>query len=126
MNPTQPPFEDPDLVRRIEGMADAAIHALPFGAIRLDAEGRVVFFSEAEATLSGHGRRRALGRPFFSEVAPCFAEAGFLQRIEAARQAGEVDIAFGHVGDFDDAEKELRVRILSAADGGLWIFVARD
>jgi hypothetical protein len=36
-----------------------------------------------------------------------------------------VDIEFGHVGDFDDADKELRCRILSATGGGLWGFIQR-
>jgi photoactive yellow protein len=44
---------------------------LPFGLVELDAAGRVCAYNAAEASLSGLGARQIIGRPFFSEVAPC-------------------------------------------------------
>jgi photoactive yellow protein len=120
-----PAFEEPQLAQIVEKLPEASLHALPYGVIRLNPEGAITFYSETEARLSGYGQRRALGRHLFTEVAPCFAQAGFLRRVEAARATGTVDIAFGHVGDFDDADKELRCRILSASDQGLWVFLQR-
>ena len=120
-----PEFDLADLAKAVEGLPPEAIHALPYGAIRLDADYRITFYSEAEARLSGYGMRRPEGRHFFTEVAPCLAHEGFLGRIEAARASAVLDIEMEYVGDFDDADKELRFRIQSASDGGIWIFTQR-
>ena len=120
-----PSFDAPHLAQTVERMDEAAIHALPYGDIRLDQDGSVAFFSEAEARLSGYGPRPALGRHYFTEVAPCLGNADFLGRIERAQSAGKLDIEFSYVGDFDDADKELRCRVQSTQDGGIWIFTQR-
>lgn len=123
--PTAVSFDEPQLARAVEQLSAAAIDALPYGAIRLDRAGQIVFYSAAEARLSGYGSRPALGRHFFTEVAPCLAHPGFRGRIEKAQAAGTLDIEFGYVGDFDDASKDVCFRIQSASDGGIWIFTQR-
>jgi photoactive yellow protein len=122
---TAPSFDTPRLAEAVERLGRDAIDSLPFGAIHLNREGQVDLFSASEARLSGFDQAKALGATFFTGVAPCFAKAGFMERIERARSSGRIDIEFEHVGDFNDAEKELRCRIQSAADGGLWIFLQR-
>jgi photoactive yellow protein len=117
-------FDEPHLARAAEQLDAPALHALPYGAIRLDRDGRIVFYSDAEARLSGYARQ-TLGRHFFTEVAPCLANAVFHGRIEKAQATGQLDIEFSHIGDFDDAGKEVCFRIQSASDGGVWIFTRR-
>ena len=95
-------------------------------AIRLDNDGRVQFFSKAEARLSGYGERPALGRVFFTEIAPCMDNAEFLGRVRAAQASGKLDLEFGWFGDFEDRNRHLRVRVQSASAGGYWIFMKRD
>ena len=82
--------------------------------------------SRTEATQSGFGDRVALGRPFFTEIAPCLGTPQLLQRIENAQARGLLDISFDQVGDFGAPQRELRVRIMSAAGGGLWVFIERS
>jgi photoactive yellow protein len=118
-------FDTPDLAKRVEALDEAAIDALPFGAIRLDDKGFVTFFSKAERELSGYGERPTIGRVFFTEIAPCMANEAFRGRIEAARARGTLNIAFSWIGDFADRQREMRVRIQSASDGGVWIFLQR-
>jgi photoactive yellow protein len=120
-----PSFDAPYLAQTVARMDEATIHALPYGVIRLDRAGSVVFFSETEAHQSGFGPRPTLGRHYFTEIAPCMGNADFLGRIERAQLAGALDIEFSYVGDFDDADKELRCRVQSAQDGGIWIFTQR-
>jgi photoactive yellow protein len=119
-----PNFATPGLAAAVEKLAPAVIDTLPFGAIRLDRDGAVVSYSEAERRLSGY-RREVLARPFFTEIAPCMNNAAFKGRIERALAAGTLDIAFDHIGDFDDSAKMLHVRVQSAAGGGCWIFMQR-
>lgn len=121
-----PRFDQDDLVAAVERLSAEALDALPFGAIRLDAAGKVTVFSGSEKRLSGYGERPALGRHFFTRIAPCMDAPGFRGRIERAVAAGEAEIEFGWIGDFGSAERELRVRVQPAADGGCWLFIRRE
>lgn len=120
-----PDFETSRLAAAVERLPAEAVHRLPFGAIRLDADGKVLFYSDAERRLSGY-TREVLQRPFFTEIAPCMNNAAFRGRIERALASGSLDIAFDHIGDFDDAAKALRVRVQSASGGGCWVFMRRE
>lgn len=118
-------LDDERLLERVEQLSFQEIDALPFGVVRLDATGKVTYFSRAEAEQSGFGDRRAIGRDFFTQMAPCLGAPELLRRIAAARRAGTLDITFEQTGDFDDADRELRVRVKSATGGGLWVFLQR-
>lgn len=118
-------IDDETLPARIERLSREEIDALPFGVIRLDADGIVTFYSKTEAEQSGFGDRRAIGRHFFTQLAPCLGTPERLQRIEQARRDGTLDIEFEQIGDFDDAERELRLRVVSATGGGAWVFLQR-
>lgn len=122
---TSPDFDEPRLAQAVEQLPPEQVDALPFGAIRLDAEGRVVSYSAAERQLSGYAKEVS-GRSFFTDIAPCMNNSSFRGRIEKAEAAGRLDIAFGYVGDFDDTTKELHVRAQSATGGGCWIFMKRE
>jgi photoactive yellow protein len=119
-------FETPDIASQIEKLDEQAIDALPFGAIRLDDKGAVTFFSQAEREASGYGGRPTIGKIFFTDIAPCMAHENFRGRLEAARARGTLDLQFSWIGDFADRQRELRVRLQSASDGGVWIFIQRQ
>lgn len=121
-----PDYDEPRLAAAVEALEAERIDALPYGAIRLDAQGIVQFYSAAERRLSGSGERERLGFDFFREIAPCMDTPEFRGRIEAARLSGGLDLEFTHIGDFDDGDRELTVRIQSASDKGIWIFMRRD
>lgn len=119
-------LEEDGLGLLVEAMSDAERHALPFGAVRLDRDFLVKFYSDREAQGSGMGHKGQVGRNFFADIAPCFANDDYLGRIERARVEGDIDIEMGWIGDFADADSDLRVRIVSAPDSGLWIFTQRE
>lgn len=121
-----PDFESPHLAREIEALPTEVLNDLPFGAIRLDAAGVVQIYSDAERRLSGSGARPRIGLHFFTDIAPCMDNPAFRGRIERAMAEGRLDVEFGWTGDFADAERAIRVRVLSAATGGYWIFMLRE
>ena len=67
-------FEAPDLAARVERLSPSQIDQLPFGAILLDGEGIVLFYSAAERRLSGYPGV-AVGKNFF-EIARCLRAPG--------------------------------------------------
>lgn len=118
-------YDEPQLAKAIENLPPSAVDALPFGAIRLNAQGVVTYYSEAERRLSGLGKRDPLGQDFFASLAPCMDNPDYRGRIEHALATGQLDLRFYHTGDFSDRTRELEVRVQSATGGGYWIFMRR-
>ena len=75
--------------------------------------------------MSGSGDRLRLGLDFFRDIAPCMDNDRYRGRIDQAVARGTLDLAFTHIGDFEDRERELTVRVQSAANGGYWVFMRR-
>lgn len=123
--PGQPAYDDADLARRVEALAPAEIDALPFGAIRVAADGQVSYYSRTEAQQSGRDLRPTVGLNFFIDVAPCMNTPLVRGRIERAMAAGTLNVRMRHVGDFADRGRTLELRALSAAGGGFWLFLRR-
>ena len=84
---TSQDFDEPRLAEAVEKLSSEQVNALPFGAIRLDADGRVVSYSDAERRLSGYAKE-VFGRSFFVDIAPCMNNSKFRGRIEKARGGG--------------------------------------
>ena len=125
---TRSPLENIDddrLPIELERLSTQQLDALPFGVVRLDPEGLVTFYSRTEAEQSGFRDRRAIGRHFFTQLAPCLSTPDRLRLIDEARREGTLDVAFEQIGDFDDADRELHVRVFSATGGGVWVLLQR-
>ncbi len=117
-------FNAPDLAARIEQFSQYDLDHLPFGVMLIDADGVVLFYSATEARLSGYGEI-PIGKNLF-EIAPCFAGDDFRGRLNRAREQGAVDLDIGWPRDFDNPTRELRIRVQSARNGGLWVCIERD
>jgi photoactive yellow protein len=117
-------FDARDLAARIEKIGRKDVDVLPFGAIELDREGNVLFYSEAEATQSGYGPVAA-GQNLYA-LSSCLDSDGFRGRITRAMEEGPVDLEFGWSGDYADPKRDLRIRVQSSSRGGVWICIERD
>lgn len=114
----------PDIAAQVERLSPAEIDKLPFGVILLDREFMVLIYNATEARESGY-RNSARGLNFFS-VAQYPSAEQFRVGVTAALEAGPVDLEFAWKGDYSDPNRELRIRAMSARNGGIWMFVERD
>ena len=118
-------FDTPQLAMVVERLALEALDDLPFGVIKLDANGVVTMYNKSESRMSGFVGD-PLGKLFFVDVAPCMDNGYFKGRIDKAIKAGKFDLSFSFVGDFADRDREFAIRAQSASDGGVWIFTKRN
>jgi photoactive yellow protein len=117
-------FNAPDIAAQAEEARQSDLDALPYGVIKLDRRGIVKFYSATEARLSGHGMT-PLGQNLF-DVAQCPNREELRARVMRAMENAPVDLELGWIGDFSDPMRELRIRVQSARDGGVWMFIERD
>ena len=117
-------FEASDLAARVEQCSQFELDNLPFGVILLDREGTVLFYSETEARLSGVGEP-PLGQNLFA-ISACLGSDDFRGRLQRASEAGPLDLELAWPGDYADPTRQLRIRVQSSRNGGMWLFIERD
>ena len=118
-------LDDAELMteERLRHLSRAEFDALPFGAIKLDAEGRVVAYNATESALAHRTEQSTLGRRFFEEVAPCTNVAAFRGRMEALILQGHGTESFDFRFLFPWGTREVRIRLMVLRDGSRWVFV---
>ncbi len=66
-----PAFQDPELLSWLETQSPELYDSLPFGVVKMDYTGVITAYSVAQSSLSGIAKENALGKHFFTQVAPC-------------------------------------------------------
>jgi photoactive yellow protein len=117
-------FNAADIAAQAEEARQSDLDALPYGIIKLDRQCRVTFFSETEARLSGHGVT-PLGQNLF-DLSRCPNREELRAQIKRAIENAPADFELAWVGDLNDPLREMRIRVQSARDGGVWMFIERD
>jgi len=117
-------FNAPDLARRVEQLSQYELDRLPFGVILLDREGTITFYSETEARQSGYVGP-AIGQNFFT-LSRARGGDDLRALILKAGETGRVDLEFGWPNDYANPKRQLRLRVQSSRQGGVWLFLERD
>lgn len=68
MNPS---FNDPSLPEWLDSQSDDAYDTLGFGLVKMDYTGTITAYNIALSSLAGVSKENALGKNFFTQVAPC-------------------------------------------------------
>jgi two-component system, chemotaxis family, sensor kinase Cph1 len=114
-----------DRATGLSGMTRGELDALPYGAIKLDAGGRILSYNAAESLLTGRDPERVMGRNFFTEVAPCTQVREFYGRFAELVEHRSVNREF----DFTFALEppvEVRITMLyEQREGAVWVLVDR-
>lgn len=114
-------------IERIQNFTEQQLDTLPFGAIRLDREGRILSFNQAEADLSGRKKENVLGKSFFREVAPCTNVQDFAGRFREGVAQGELHTTFPYVFDYQMDPRKVWVTLFySKETDTAWVFVRDD
>ena len=119
-------FGQTDLGNVIATLSPTEIDLLAFGAIQLDATGKILAFNQTESNITGRQKASVLGRNFFNDIAPCCNTLLFRGTFDAGVKAGSLNAIFDYT--FDYVMKPTRVKIHmknAVADNTYWVFVKR-
>ena len=120
-------FDQPDLRRVIDALVPGELDDLQFGVIGFDRDTTVQVYNDHETEAAGLGRGRVVGRPFFSEVAPCMNNYLVAQRFKDAHaSSAALDETIDYVLTLRMRPTRVKLRLLSSPDSPLsYVLVLR-
>lgn len=111
-------------LENIDRMNEQELDTLPFGAIRLDHDGRILSYNAAESKLTGRDKSKVIGRNFFRDVAPCTNVQAFAGRFREGIAKKEMHVIFPYRFDFEMAPRDVTVTLFySKETDSAWVFV---
>lgn len=111
-------------LEKIDRMSTEELDALPFGAIRLDKEGKILAYNMTESKLTGRDPKRVIGRNFFNDVAPCTNVQAFAGRFREGVAKGDMHVIFPYRFDFEMEPRDVTVTLFySQQTSAAWVFV---
>ena len=119
-------FGQDDLENAMAGLSPAEFDRLTFGAIELDATGKVLNYNATEGSISGRKKEDVIGRNFFRDIAPCCNKPGFRGVFDAGVRAGELNAIFDYVFDYKMNPTRVKIHMKCAMVGSSYrVFVRR-
>ena len=110
--------------QRIDSLTEGEFDDLPFGAIKLDADGRVLKYNLYESKLAGRDPEEVIGRNFFTEVAPCTNVQEFAGRYRQGMAEGKLDTTFPYRFVFPTRVVDVEITLILNHEGeSAWVFV---
>ena len=119
-------FGKDDIENKLTTMSAKQIDELAFGAIQLDAQGKILRYNEAEAQITGRQASAVIGSNFFRDVAPCTNTPKFKGIFDAGVRSNTLNTMFEYVFDYKMNPTKVKIHMKKAiSDGTFWIFVKR-
>src|SRR5581483_2639197 len=105
-------------------IARADLDELPFGAIQLDRNGVILQFNNYESKLSGIAQSRAIGKQFFTDIAPCTNVKEFYGRFQEGVKNKKLHEKFRYHFAFKQNPRDVTVTLFySDITDSIWVFV---
>lgn len=119
-------FGKDDIDNVLARLSPRDIDQLAFGAVQLDAGGRILTYNAAEAGITGRKAENVIGKNFFRDVAPCTNAPNFKGVFDAGVKKGDLNTMFEYVFDYNMAPTKVKIHMKKAISGdSFWILVKR-
>ena len=119
-------FGKDDIENTLSKLSNVEIDRLAFGAVQLDAAGKILKYNAAEAGITGRSAASVIGRNFFTDVAPCTDAPNFRGVFDAGVRSGDLNAMFEYLFDYNMAPTKVKIHMKKAFAGDTyWIFVKR-
>lgn len=119
-------FGKTDVENVLAKMTDTQLNKLAFGAIELDAAGKILKYNAVEGAITGRDPKAVIGKNFFTEVAPCTNRPEFKGVFDAGVRAKNLNTMFEYVFDHQMKPTKVKIHMKQAILGQTyWVFVKR-
>ncbi|WP_338416497.1 photoactive yellow protein [uncultured Sphaerotilus sp.] len=119
-------FGKTDIENVLARLNPAQLNKLAFGAVEVDADGKILKYNATEGAITGRDPQAVIGRNFFRDVAPCTNRPAFKGIFDAGVKDGDLNTVFEYVFDNQMKATKVKVHMKRAMSGDtFWIFVKR-
>ena len=112
-------FSDPALLDWLEQQTNEQLDAAPFGVVRMTREGVVVAYCKSESHLTGISRDYAVGKYYFTQIAPCANNMMVAAKYVQPSLDEELDYILTYVSE----PAKVRLRLLKSPDSRYQYFL---
>lgn len=121
----KPPPTVTEVLEAADRMTADELDRLPYGMIQLDATGRVLNYNAVESRLASLPQADAIGRQFFTEIAPCTKVQEFYGRFKEGVIREALDTSFRFHFAFKQNPRDVTVRLLySKRTRTVWVLIS--
>lgn len=104
-------FVTPAELASLESLSPAQLDALPYGVVKLNDQGAVGFYNRYESELGGIAPADALGKNFFTEIAPCTNNKVFRGCFTKGVEQKEANCLFSYTFTYRMKPTEVKVHL---------------
>lgn len=116
-------FQDDELDSKLGGASDEELNQADFGIIKIDDTGQILFFNQYESDLSGVDPEDAVGKNFFTEVAPCTNNRLFRGRFKKGLRKDHLDETFTYTYTYRMQPTLVTIHLYRDTRDDNWIMV---
>jgi len=116
-------FDAEDVGERLREVDEDTLNEAPFGVVRLDDDGTVRFYNRYESELSGVDPSTAVGKNFFTQLAPCSNNQLFQGQFEDGVRRDYLDERFTYTFTYKMRPTLVDVRLYRDAAGQNWVLI---
>ncbi len=118
-------FEDDDLPEKLGDLPRKTLDEAPFGIVQVDDEGIVQFYNQYESEMADVAPEDAIGRNFFTELAPCSGNRLFHGRFKEGIRKNDLDERFSYTFTYKMSPTLVDVRMHRDEEGRNWVLVRK-
>ncbi len=118
-------FDDEELGEALSTLSEEALDDAPFGIVRVDDDGVVQFYNQYESRLAEVDPEDAVGRNFFTQLAPCSSNRLFHGRFKKGIRKGMLDERFSYTFTYKMSPTLVQVRMYRDQQNQNWIMIRK-
>jgi photoactive yellow protein len=108
----------------IDSLSTVELDSLPFGVIQLDRTGKILKYNDYESKLAGIKVSNAIGKNFFTELAPCTDVQAFRGHFTEGVDKKELYVTFQYHFSFKKNPRDVTVTLFySKITESTWVFI---
>lgn len=118
-------FQGDGLDPKLGKAAPNDLNRADFGIIKIDDDGQILFFNQYESELSGVAPEEAVGKNFFTEIAPCTNNRLFRGRFKKGLRKDNLDETFTYTYTYRMRPTLVTIHLYRDSRGANWIMVQK-
>lgn len=117
-------FVTDDFLNNVPFASENELNQKDFGIVKLDDRGNVLFYNDYESKLAGIKKEDAIGKNFFTDVAPCTNNGLFMGSYKDGVEQNKLKILFFYTFTYRMAPTNVKVFLWRHPGSSTnWIFI---